>query len=321
MAKASTVSDRKVVIVSRRMLAEGVVELQMASEDGASLPEWEPGAHIDLVLDSDTIRQYSLCGDPTDRSIYRVAVLDEPDGRGGSRRVHADVAEGDTLMIQGPRNHFTLQESESYVFIAGGIGITPLIPMIRRVAASGLPWHLHYAGRRRSTMAYLPDLELLDTDVQARVHISPSEETGRIDLDLILGSADLGVTVYCCGPTTLLDAVEAAAAARRVRCRTERFAAKRIEGVVDRSFTVRLASSGVELAVARDCPLLDVLFDANADIITSCEEGTCGTCEVTVLEGVPDHRDSVLTADEQAAGDRMMVCVSRSHTPLLVLDL
>lgn len=315
--------DRKVMVRERAMVADRAVELVFAAEDGAPLPPWQPGAHIDLVLDSSTIRQYSLCGDPDDRNTYRVAVLHEPHGRGGSARIHDEMRVGDTVVIRGPRNHFRLEESASYVFIAGGIGITPLLPMIRRVSSAGSTWRLHYAGRQRSTMAYLPELEELGraADGHQRVHVSPSAEVGRIDLDAVLGGGGPGLIVYCCGPESLLDAVEDAANGRSLLCRTERFVARTIADATNTPFAVRLATTGIELAVPADRPLLDVLFDADVDVLTSCEEGTCGTCEVGVLEGVPDHRDSVLTAEEQASCDRMMVCVSRSRTPRLVLNL
>lgn len=315
--------DFRVTVRRRSVVAEGAIELVLEGIDGEQLPLWAPGAHVDLVLDDQTIRQYSLCGDPSDRTTYRVAVLQEQEGRGGSTRIHRDLDAGDTVMLRGPRNHFELARDEAYLFVAGGIGITPLLPMIREVDAAGLSWRLYYAGRQRATMAYVSELEALypGNDGRQRVQVLPSAEVGRLDVDRVLSEAEPGSVVYCCGPESLLDAVEEASAKHGLPCHVERFTPRTIENAVDIPFIVRLASSGTELEVPADRTVLDVLFDADIDVITSCEEGTCGTCEVHVLEGVPDHRDSVLTHEERTACDRMMVCVSRSLSHLIVLDV
>jgi ferredoxin-NADP reductase len=302
------------------MVAEDVMEFVLEAEDGGPLPEWEPGAHLDLVLDEATVRQYSLSGDPADPGVYRIAVLREPDGRGGSRRVHDELHPGDTVLIRGPRNHFPLAACAAYVFVAGGIGITPLLPMIRRVAGSGASWQVHYAGRSLARMAYLDELAGLGAGPDA-VHVAPSSEGARIDLDAVLGAAPTGASVYCCGPASLITAAEAAAHRYGLAYRAERFVPADRADTVDGPFGVRLATSGLDLDVPVGRSLLEVLLDAGIDVPSSCEEGTCGTCEVGVLDGVPDHRDSILTAQEQAAGDRMYVCVSRSCTARLVLDL
>ncbi|MCU1659435.1 MAG: Ferredoxin [Pseudonocardiales bacterium] len=317
MRSPATENDREVVIRHRTVIADEVVELVFEAADGGTLPRWDPGAHIDLVLDPGTVRQYSLCGDPADRRRYRVAVLREVDGRGGSVRIHEKLSVGKVVTIRGPRNHFPLEEHAAYVFLAGGIGITPLLPMIRQVERAGSTWELHYAGRTRGRMAYFAELVVPGRPAQAVV----SSEEGRIDVDAILASAVRGSIVYCCGPASLIAAAEDAAARHGLAFRAEHFVPKEIHGAVDAAFTVRLAASEIDVEVPAGRSLLDALLDADIAIPTSCGEGTCGTCEVTVLAGVPDHRDSILTADEQSAGDRMYVCVSRSRSATLVLDL
>lgn len=310
-------ADLEVVVQRRTPVADGIVELILGTPGGSLLPPWTPGAHIDVVLDT-AVRQYSLCGDPADRLHYRIAVRREEDGRGGSRRIHDEIRTGDTVVIRGPRNHFALEPSPAYVFIAGGIGITPLLPMLRQAEAQGSEWRLYYGGRRSATMAYCDEVAAYGG---RRVTVSTSATAGRMDLDAALRHASPDSIVYCCGPATLLEASRVAAMERGMRCRTEHFAPKEIADAVDAPFTVRLESTGTSLTVPAERSLLDVLIDADADVFSSCEEGTCGTCEVPVLEGVPDHRDSVLTPEEQAAGDRMMACVSRALSATIVLDI
>ncbi len=309
----------ELVVTSWKRVAEDVVELELSRPDGGALPPWSPGAHIDLVPAPGTVRQYSLCGDPATADRYRVAVLRQVDGRGGSRLVHDVVVAGSAITVSEPRNHFALDTAPGYVFVAGGIGITPMLPMIRHAVASGTPWRLHYGGRSLATMAYLDELGQLDPTGSA-VEIVPQDRSGPLDLDRILATVPPGHLVYGCGPTGLLDALEQRVAATSLR--VERFAPRTdVDYGPDLGFDVRLHSTGQQLRVEPGCSLLDVLRDAGADVLASCEEGTCGTCETPVLEGVPDHRDSLLTDAERAACDRMMVCVSRARTDLLVLDL
>ncbi|MGK3209229.1 PDR/VanB family oxidoreductase [Amycolatopsis sp. MEPSY49] len=303
----------------RRAIARDVVEFELRPPDGGELPDWRPGAHIDVVAGSGAVRQYSLCGDPGDRTSYRIAVLRESGGRGGSAWLHDHLREGDRVAVGGPRNHFALEPAPHYVFLAGGIGITPLLTMVRAVSGEGAGWSLHYGGRTRASMAYARELRDLDA---SRVRVVPFDECGLIDLEAALGEATPETHVYCCGPEPLIAAAEAACARRGLRLRTERFSPKRTgSSRADTPFTVRLASTGAELTVPADRSIVDSLVEAGVDVLTSCEEGTCGTCEIAVLDGRPDHRDSVLTDEEQAAGDRILPCVSRSRTPRLVLDL
>lgn len=299
--------------------AEGVRSMVLTRADGGLMPVWQPGAHIDLVLANGLERQYSLCGDPADRSAWRVAVLREPESRGGSAYLHDEIEAGQTIGLRGPRNEFPLDRADAHLFIAGGIGITPLLPMIAELHAVGAEWRLVYGGRRRGSMAFLGELEAYGD----RVTIWPEDECGLIDLPGLLAEPVAGTHVYCCGPGVLIDAVEAQSEAwPRDTLHVERFRPK--DGALGgpmTSFEVVLKASGLTLTVGADQSIADVVEAAGIDILTSCREGTCGTCETTVLEGIPDHRDSLLTEAEQAENDVMMICCSRSKSSRLVVDL
>jgi ferredoxin-NADP reductase len=301
-------------------VAEDVVRLDLAAADGTHLPPWTPGAHIDLLLPGDPdelVRQNSLCGTLADRDRYQVAVLRAPDGRGGSDAVHR-LRAGDRLRIRGPRNHFPLAPSRRYLFLAGGIGITPMLPMIEEAEAAGAEWSLHYGGRSLQSMAFVEELAKHGD----RVHLVPQDEHGLLDLDALLDPPAEGTLVYCCGPEPLLQAVEE-------RCRAwpagslhlERFAAKdRGDDGDDAAFDIVLQRSGLTLRVEPGETVFESMRAAGVSVLGSCLEGICGTCEQGVLEGEVDHRDSVLDEDEQAENDCMMVCVSRARGPRLVLD-
>ena len=306
-------------VIGKESVAAGVVAVTLADTDGGEVPEWEPGAHIDLVL-GDITRQYSLCGDPADRRTLTVAVLHDPNGRGGSAYVHDKLEVGDLIPIGGPRNAFRLSHAESYLFVAGGIGITPLMPMLRAVEGRARPWRLLYGGRIRTSMAFAEELSAAHPD---RVEVRPQDEYGLLDLGAALDSLEAGAAVYCCGPEPLLQAIETACRARdHLTLHIERFTPKAIDPAApSNSFEVELARSGEVVEVTESESVLDALERRGVNLEFSCREGTCGTCEVAVLAGRPDHRDSVLTEDEQSANDAMMICVSRSHTPRLVLDL
>ena len=306
-------------VVEKRTVAEGVVELALERPGRGRLPDWDPGAHIDLVLSSGEVRQYSLCGDRWDAHQFRIAVLREPDGRGGSVHVHDELQQGDVVGIGGPRNSFHLVPAQRYLFIAGGIGITPLLTMIDSAERVGAPWELVYGGRTAAAMAYVDELQVHGD----RVQIVPEDRHGRLDLDQILGRADEQTVTYVCGPPGLLDAVEAATTSWRAgRLRVERFTPREMGApVLEGPFTVELARTGTSVVVDQDTTVLDAVRGAGAVALTSCRQGTCGTCETAVLDGVPDHRDSILDDDQRATADRMFICVSRSCTDRLVLDL
>ncbi len=305
----------KLLLETKEPIADGVVLLTLRHPDGHPLPAWTPGAHIDLVLTDDLVRQYSLCGDPQDTEVLRVAVLREPEGRGGSQHVHDVLTAGQLIEVQGPRNHFELVEAPRYLFIAGGIGITPILPMIEQAAAAGRDWRLVYGGRTRASMAFRAELEQRGT-----VEIRPQDEYGLLDLPALFAGLADDTAVYCCGPEPLLAAVETHRTNGTLH--VERFAPKPDAAQGPRhEFEIELAQTGTVLRVPADQSVLEVVERAGVSVLSSCQEGTCGTCETIVLEGTPDHRDSVLTAEEQDCGDAMMICVSRSRSARLVLDL
>ncbi|MFI7454806.1 PDR/VanB family oxidoreductase [Nonomuraea sp. NPDC049714] len=309
----------ELVVHSREWAAEGVLVLVLRDPAGGALPAWTPGAHIDLVLPGDVVRQYSLCGDPAERTAWRIAVLREPGGRGGSALVH-ELIPGTTVTVRGPRNHFPLQPAPRYLFIAGGIGITPILPMIAAADAAGAEWRLLYGGRTAASMAFTRELRAAHGD---RVDLRPQDEHGLLDLESLLAEGTPDTLVYCCGPAPLLDAVEKHCAGRPPgTLHVERFTPKDAgDPLLTGSFEVELAGTGLTCTVPPDRSILEVLEEAGVQVLTSCREGTCGTCETGVLAGTVDHRDSLLTPEEQAVGDTMLICVSRAACPKLVLDL
>ena len=336
--------ERSLVVRSRTEVAAGVVALELAPANGRDLPVWTPGSHIDLKLPDGVERQYSLCGDPADRSAWRIAVLREPAGRGGSEFVHSGIEVGQTVRVRGPRNHFAFatRPGERCTLIAGGIGITPIVAMAAAADAAGADWTLDYAGRSRSTMAFADELV---ARYGSRVRLHPADEGGRIDLAALLAArADPGATVglgspvglgapvglgrpvgqvYCCGPTRLIEAVEVASAGwPEGSVHVERFEAKVFgDPAWAESFEVELELSGITVTVPPGRTILEVVEENDILVPSSCREGTCGTCETPVLDGEVEHRDSILTPAEQAHNTVMMICVSRAACPRLVLEL
>ena len=298
-------------------LAAGVRQVRLERRDRTPLPGWEPGAHIDLLLPNGIVRQYSLCGDPGDDAAYEIAVLLAPQSRGGSKHVHTRLCVGDAVPVRGPRNNFTFASRQHAIFIAGGIGITPILAMIRQAEQEGIEWRLVYGGRNRDSMAFAKDLERYGE----RVRLVPEDELGRLDLPALLGTPRLDTEVYCCGPTGLLDAVQQLCKPWPTgSLHLERFSGAITDGPTD-AFTVVAERSGVACSVAPGQSIVDALADVGVIVTTSCGEGLCGTCETKVLDGVPDHRDLLLGDDEREAGTSMMICVSRAKGPRLILDL
>ncbi|WP_446466215.1 PDR/VanB family oxidoreductase [Streptomyces sp. BRA346] len=323
--------DDALLVAARADATPDVVTLTLRHPAGHELPGWEPGAHVDLVLDDGLVRQYSLCGDPADRTSWRIAVLRAPDGRGGSARVHDTLTEGARVRVRGPRNHFALRPAARYLFIAGGIGITPILPMTAAAEAAGADWTLLYGGRTRASMAFAD--QLADA-YGGKVRLVPQDEAGLLDLAAYLAEPDPGTLVYCCGPEPLLRVAEERCRAWPAGAlRTERFQPRPAEesdgiganGEAEQadsgSFEVVLDRSGRSLTVEPGQSVLRTLEAAGVPVLYSCEEGTCGTCETDVIEGEVDHRDSVLTDEERSSGETMMICVSRCRGPKLVLDL
>jgi ferredoxin-NADP reductase len=307
----------EIEVTGKVRLADGVVMLRVARPDHSLLPAWTPGAHIDVTVPGGLIRQYSLCNESGgDTRSWEIAVLREGPG---SRYMHDTASTGEVLAAHGPRNHFPLLPSQRYIFIAGGIGITPFRPMLAEVSTGAAEWQLLYGGRSRSSMAFLDEFA---TNYGSQLDPWPLDERGLIDLRVLDQPSD-GTLIYCCGPESLLQAVEE-------RCsrwpagslRVERFRPKEQATTVrQHTFEVILARSGKTVRVRPESSILICVREAGLDVASSCEEGICGTCETRVLEGEVDHRDSILTAEERAANDTMMICCSRALSDRLVLDL
>lgn len=313
---------RPVVVESVTRVAEGVVKLRLVASEGASLPGWTPGSHIDVECGGPSLtRQYSLCGDPADAAL-EIAVLQEPTGRGGSQWIHANVRAGESLKIRGPRNHFRLDEAAlRIIFIAGGIGITPVSAMARRAKILGIDYELHYSGRSRRTMAFVQELLALHHE---RLHLYVNDEGSRNDLATLLAEPRADTQIYACGPVAMLKALETSCAAWRADAlRTEHFVSttEALDASREHAFEVELKDSGVSIMVAADQTLLAALRSANIDVQSDCEEGLCGSCEVRVLAGEVDHRDVVLTRAERETHSKMMACCSRARGKKLLLEL
>ncbi|MFE2289542.1 PDR/VanB family oxidoreductase [Streptomyces sp. NPDC059452] len=305
---------RRLLVTERTTIADGVVQLRL---EGAQLPPWQPGAHLDLVLPSGLVRQYSLCGDPDDPGTYTVATRLVADGRGGSREVHEQLQEGEEIEVRGPRNRFPLVAAEAYVFVAGGIGITPILPMLRSLAARGADWRLLYGGRSRASMPFLDEIEKLGAE-GGRVTVVAQDEAGHPDTAAALADIAPGTAVYCCGPEPLMAAVTAALPEGRT-LHLERFSAATGEAGDSGAFEVELHRSGRTVQVAAGQSVLAAVREELPHVSYSCEQGFCGTCQQRVLAGEIDHRDELLTDDER--GDSMLICVSRCRSGRLVLDL
>lgn len=313
-------SHQNLLVLSRREVALDVIELEFSSLDGAKLPKWNAGAHIDLHLSNGMTRQYSLMEGLIDPSNWRIAVLIEREGKGGSLEIEKDLEVGSVVNSEGPRNHFPLVNSEEYLFVAGGIGITPLIRMIDEVEKLSTPWRLAYLGRDESTMAYSADL--LNT-YGPRVELFISSQGNRFDVNKHINDLSPSTVIYSCGPERLMLALEEAVSSDELeRVHVERFHPREITLTEpEHSFVVYCAKSDVEISVPEDESILVAADFEGIDVPGDCLEGTCGACETRVLEGEVDHRDSVLSAQARKEGDTMMICISRAKGNRLVIDL
>ncbi len=312
----------EVVVKAIRMESETVHSFEFAHAGGDELPGFAAGAHIDVHMKGGMTRSYSLLNDPQERHRYVIAVNRENPGRGGSAHMHAQIRVGQHVFVSEPRNNFELfEDAEHTVLMAGGIGVTPLLAMIKRLDRIDRPWTLHYCGRSRATMAYLGPLEELKArGKDVRLHID-SEAGGFLDIAAVVAAAPAGSHLYCCGPGPMLGAFEAATAGLPgSSVHVEYFAAKEA-AAADGGFVVELARSGRLLDVVAGQSILDTLLDAGVPANFSCMGGICGLCEIRVLEGLPDHRDSVLSSSERDANDRILVCCSGSRSAKLVLDI
>jgi ferredoxin-NADP reductase len=318
-------TSHQVRLVSLRWEAEHVYACEFEAACGPALPAFAAGSHVDLCLPGGMLRSYSLCNASNERGTYRVAVGLDPASRGGSRYIHTQLRPGTVLEMRGPRNHFALDAQAGHtVLVAGGIGVTPIWAMAQELAAQGRGWQLFYAARSRARAAFLADIEALAARCGATLQLHFDEEAGAPpDLEALLSRLPAGAHAYCCGPSAMLDAFERSASRHldRSRIHVERFKAEPPPPGPADAFRVELRRSGKMLSVPAQSTLLDVLLDAGIDVPYSCMDGICGSCEVRVLDGIPDHRDSVLSHQQKAANDRVMVCCCRAKSELMVLDL
>lgn len=306
------------VLRAVRRETDRITSYELEPASGGMLPAFTAGAHIDLEIAPNVIRQYSLLGDPADIGFYRIAVLHEP---GGASEVLRGLKPRDTVRISVPRNHFPLHEDGAHtVLIAAGIGITALWSMAQRLARLGRPWELHYGARSRAQAALLSELQAFACGTAGRMHFYFSDEGARLPLPAIVAAAPLSAQLYACGPRGLLNEFEQLPIAATQARHVERFAPAH-KAAHDGGFTVVLAKSGRRVAVPKGATILEALKAHRIAASYSCTEGICGQCETKVLGGTPDHRDSILTEAERAAGKTMMICCSGSHSAELVLDL
>jgi ferredoxin-NADP reductase len=312
-----------VVVAEKVEETAEILSIRLTAPDGGRLPAWTPGAHIDVRLPSGLVRQYSLNSDYHALDSYRIGVLKEQVGRGGSLELHRDVEVGTELLIRPPRNRFELVLADRYLFIAGGVGITPILSMIAQAEELRRPWKLVYGARSREAMAYLPELQ---ARVGGELVLVPQDEEGVLDLEGILRHAGTE-TVYACGPAVMLAVLEEKAAQilGPDRLRIERFGAPPEDvpaaGRENQPFELELARTGVTVTVGADRTTLEVILDHLPDYLYGCQEGYCGTCITSVASGVPEHRDSCLTGPEHESNLLMTPCVSRARSLRLVLDI
>lgn len=305
-------------VTAIRWLAPTIREIELAAPDGAALPPPSPGAHVDLALPGGLSRSYSLVNAPGDDRRYLVAVNRDPASRGGSAHVVETMRVGDIVEVAAPTNTFPLVDAPEIVLLAGGIGVTPILSMARARSAAGLPFTLHYAVRSRADAAYLPELLALPGGT---VHVHDDAAEGRVlDVAACVAAAPAGAHLYCCGPEPMLAAFAAATGGRpEGTVHVEHFS-NSFEASTS-AFTVVLKRKGLELEVPAGRTIMDVLMEAGVRVAHSCREGVCGTCETRVIEGVPDHKDNVLSDREKASNKLIMICCSGAKSDRLVLDI
>lgn len=320
----STSEPLQVRVACREAEADGIARFELVSIDGAPLPAFTAGAHVNVMLGDGLVRQYSLCGSPADRSRYQLGVLLDPASRGGSRAMHA-LAEGASLTISAPRNHFGLAADASHhLLLAGGIGVTPLLCMAEQLAADGSAFTLHYCTRSLDRTAFRTRIAGAGWAARACIHVDDGDASQAFDMKGVLATPAPGTHLYVCGPKGFMDAVLATARAQgwpEDRIHYEFFGAAVVTTDADADFDVKLAKSGRVIPVRREQTVAQALAAAGVDLPVSCEQGVCGTCLTRVIDGTPDHRDMYMTPDEQAKNDQFTPCCSRSLSPMLVIDL
>lgn len=314
------------VRVARKTVeARDICSFELVDVGGGALPAFSAGSHIDVQLPNGLTRQYSLCNDPRESHRYLIGVLKDAATRGGSLAMHELVKEGDVLAISTPKNHFALaHDARRSVLLAGGIGVTPILCMAERLAIAGEAFEMHYCTRSQERMAFRDRILRSGFAADVQFHFDDGVAEQKLDVAALLATPQPSVHVYVCGPKGFMDAVLGAARGAgwpEAQLHYEFFSAAPVKSEADGSFEVKLASSGRIVAVPKDKSVVQALAEVGVEIITSCEQGVCGTCLTRVLEGEPDHRDLFLTREEQAANDQFTPCCSRSKSPLLVLDV
>jgi vanillate monooxygenase ferredoxin subunit len=314
------------VRVSRKVVeAEGICSFELTAVDGAPLPAFSAGSHVDVQLPGGLTRQYSLCNDAAETHRYLIAVLRDPASRGGSSAMHDHVHEGDVLQISAPRNHFPLAHgARRHLLLAGGIGVTPILCMAERLSRTGATFEMHYCSRSPARTAFQERIVASAFADRVRFHFDDGELAQKIDLAALLGSPRDGEHVYVCGPQGFMDAVLSTARAAgwpEAQLHYEFFGAQVAPSGAETGFEVQLASSGRIVVVPADRTVVQALAEAGVVVPTSCEQGVCGTCLTRVLAGECDHKDLYLTPEEQDAQDQFLPCCSRAKSPRLVLDL
>jgi len=312
-------------VAKKSTAALDICTFDLVDVNGAALPAFSAGSHIDVHLPGGVTRQYSLCNDPVESHRYLIGVLRDPATRGGSKAMHELVNEGDVLQISAPKNHFPLaHEAKRSVLLAGGIGITPILCMAERLAIAGAEFEMHYCTRSKERTAFIDRIASSRFASRVQFHFDDGPASQKLDIAALLATPQPGVHVYVCGPKGFMDAVLSTARARawpEPQLHYEFFSAEVVKSASDASFQVKLASSGRIVVVPPDKTVVQALAEAGVEVATSCEQGVCGTCLTRVLEGEPDHKDLYLTPEEQAANDQFTPCCSRSKSAMLVLDL
>jgi vanillate O-demethylase ferredoxin subunit len=321
----STAQTLQVRVARKAVEAQDIVTLELVAADGRALPAFSAGSHVDVQLPGGITRQYSLCNDPQETHRYLIGVLRDPASRGGSRAVHDSVQEGNLLQISTPKNHFPLaHDAKQHLLLAGGIGVTPILCMAERLAITGAAFEMRYATRAPERTAFRARIAASSFSDRVHFHYDNGDAAQKLDLKALLAKPQAGTHLYVCGPKGYMDAVLGAARAAgwpESQLHYEFFGAEVTKSDSDVGFEIKLASSGRIIMVPKDQTVTQALAATGVEVMVSCEQGVCGTCLTRVLEGVPDHKDSYLTPEEQAANDQFTPCCSRSKTPQLVLDL
>lgn len=304
--------------------AQDIASFELARTDGTPLPSFSAGSHIDVQVPGGLTRQYSLSNDDGEQHRYRIAVLRDPKSRGGSVGMHDAVKEGDVLTISTPRNHFPMVRAERTLLLAGGIGVTPLLCMAQRLAAIGADFEMHYCTRAQDRTAFHAEITASGYADRVHFHFDDGDAAQKLDAPRLLAAPAPGTHVYICGPTGFIDYIVGTTTAQgwdKANVHLEYFGAAAQDTSNDGSFEVRIASTGKSYTVAKDQSVVQALAVHGIEILTSCEQGVCGTCLTRVLEGECDHRDLYLLDDEKAANDQFLPCCSRAKSAVLVLDL